>query len=235
MAADKKVAILTAESLRASDPALKDLPVDKYSKPVSDEMLAKTKEKLESVGHKVTICNTAADATKLLASLIPDGASLGCGASITLEEIGFIEYLKTRSNIKNYRSMGAELMAKGDGFGAAEVRRQSMTADYYFSSVSAVAQSGEIVGADLTGSRVGPWANSAKNLVLVCGTNKIVSTKDDALKRLQDYQFHLESARCRIAYKTPGSSMNNVVIISKGSPFSPGRIHVVFVKGSFGY
>jgi len=226
---------LTAESLRASDPELKNLPVDKYSKPVSDEMLAKTKEKLESVNHKVTICNTAAEATKLLGSLIPDGASFGAGASITLEEIGFIEYLKTRSNIKNYRTMGADLMAKGDRAGAVEVRRQAMCADYYISSVSAIAQTGEIVGADLTGTRVGPWANSAKNVLLVCGTNKIVATKDDALKRLTDYQFPLESARCRIAYKTPGSSMNNVVIISKGSPFTKDRIHVVFVKGSYGY
>jgi len=231
---DKKD-ILTAQSLRTSDAELKNLPVDKYGKPASDDALAKTKAKLEALGHKVTICNTAADATKFLGSLIPDGASLGAGASITLEEIGFIDYLKTRENIKNYRSISNDLMAKNDWAGAGEARRQGMCADYFISSVSSIAQTGEIVGADLTGTRVGAWTNSAKNLILVSGTNKIVATREDALKRLNDYQLPLESARCRIAYKTPGSAVTNLVILAQGSPYAKERVHVVFVKGAWGY
>jgi len=230
---DKKD-ILTAQSLRASDAQLKDL-TDKYSKAASDDVLAKTKAKLESLNHKVTIVDSAADATKLLGSLVPDGASLGCGGSITLEEIGFIDYLKSRTGIKNYRTISNEAMGKGDYAAAGEARRQGVNADYFFSSVSAVAQTGEIVGCDATGSRVGGWTFSAKNVILVCGTNKIVATRDDAFKRLYDYQLPLESARCRIVYKAPSSSVNNVVTISQGSPYAKERIHVVFVKGSFGY
>jgi len=223
------------QSLKSSDKQLKDLPVDKYSKAVSDGDLAKTKAKLESMGHKVTVCNTAEDATKLLGSLIPDGASLGAGASITLEEIGFIDYLKNRTNIKNYRSIANELQGKNDWPGAAEARRQGMCADFFFSSVSAISQTGEIVGADLTGTRIGAWAYTAKNLVLVSGTNKIVPTYDEALKRLHNYQLPLESARCRIAYKNEGSQIANIAVIATGNPYSKDRVHVVFVKGSYGY
>jgi len=231
---DKKD-ILTAQSLRSTDAQLKDLPVDKYSKPVSDDALAKAKAKLESLLHKVTIVDTAADAVKLLGSLVADGSSVSTGGSTTLQEIGFIDYLKGRTNVKNYRSIATDAMAKGDYAAAGTAGRQGMTADYFFSSVVAVAQTGEIVGCDATGSRVGAWSYSARNLVLVVGANKIVATRDDAFKRLYDYQLPLESARCRIVYKAPASSVNNIVTIVSGSPYAKERIHVVFVKGSWGY
>jgi len=234
MSSDKKD-ILTAEKLRSTDAELKNLPVDKYGKLASDDVLAKTKAKLEAVGHKVTICDTAADAVKLLGSLVPDGASVSAGASTTLDEIGFWDHMKSRTNIKNYRAISAECRAKNDFPGLFDACRQGMSADYFFSSVSAIATTGEIVGADLTGTRVGAWTYSAKHVILVTGTQKIVPTKDDALKRLYDYQLPLESARCRIVYKTPGSTVANLVVLGQGSPYTKERIHVVFIKAALGY
>jgi len=227
--------ILTAKFLVGSDAELKTLPSEKYSKAVSDDVVKKTIKSLETLGHKVSIVDSAADAVKLLGGLIPDGSSIGVGGSITLEEIGFIDYLKNRTNVKNYRALALDLMAKNDWAGSAAVRREGMSADYFFSSVSAVAETGEIVGADATGTRVGGWVNAAKNLVLVVGTNKIVADYDAAVKRLREYQLPLESARCRIVYKAPKSNITNIVSIMSGNPYAKERIHVVFVKGAWGY
>jgi len=225
--------ILTAKYLRSSDPALKNLPTDKYSKPVGDDTLRKTVQSLESLGHKVSVCDTPADAMKILTGMIPDGASVGISGSITLEEIGFVDYLIKRKNIKNYRGLALERQAKNDIAGSTELRREAMSADYYFSSVSAIAQTGEIVGADASGTRVGGWVHATKRVVMVAGTNKIVPDYDAAVKRLREYQLPLESARVRIAFKVPQSTISNMVSIFRGVPKE--RIHIIFVKGSYGF
>jgi len=227
--------ILSAKYLQSTDAELKNLPIDKYSKPVSDDVVRRTAKNLEKHGHKVSICETPAEAMKILSGLVPDGASVGVGGSITLQEVGFIDYLIKRKNIKNYQSLSLERQVKNDMTGAKELRREGMSADYFFTSVSAIAESGEIVGGDATGTRIGGWVNTAKNVVLVVGTQKIVSDYDTAVKRLREYQYPLESARVRIAFKTPKSTIANMVSIFTGNPYSKDRIHIIFVKGSYGF
>ena len=63
----------------------------------------------------------------------------------------------------------------------AELRRKSVTAEYFISGANAIAQSGEIVACDASGSRVGAWPFAAGHLILVVGINKIVPTLEDAL------------------------------------------------------
>jgi len=89
------------------------------------------------------------------------------------------------------------------------------------------------VTGSLTGTRtffVGP-----KNTILVAGTNKIVASEAAALKRLHDYQLPVESARARDVYKVPASALNFVEVLRGPNPFSKGNVHVIFIKGSFGY
>jgi hypothetical protein len=89
---------------------------------------------------------------------------------------------------------------------------------------------------DLTGSRVGAFNYAAGNLLIVIGSNKIVPTYDDAVKRTYDYCLPIESARVRIAYKVPASAVNNFVAIRGPNPWgAPGRIHVVIVKEALGF
>jgi len=38
-----------------------------------------------------------------------------------------------------------------------ELRRKSVTADYFISSANAIARTGELVACDASGSRVGAW------------------------------------------------------------------------------
>ena len=66
------------------------------------------------------------------------------------------------------------------------LRRKSVTAEYFISRVNAIAQSGEIVACDRSGSRVGAWPFAAVHLLLVSGANKIVPTLEQALRRVRD-------------------------------------------------
>jgi len=223
---------LSSKALYHSDEKLKDLKFDKYSHPASNEAIEATKKALEGKTHKVTVVDTKEEALKTLVSLIPEGASIYNAGSTTLGEIGFIEFAKKETKWNNVH---AKLLSEQDPAKKATLQSQSYNVDYFLSSVSALAQTGEFVAADLTGTRVGGFLPS-KNLLLVVGSNKIVATKDDAIRRLEEYVLPLESARVRVVYKLPASAANNVLVINSANPWgAPGRVHVILVKEALGF
>jgi hypothetical protein len=107
-----------------------------------------------------------------------------------------------------------------------------VAADYFISSANAIAQTGEIVGCDATGSRVGAWPFAAGHLVLVVGINKIVPTLTDALDRIWKYTYPLENVRAKKAYGTP-STIGKCVILSHEK--NEGRVILILIKESLGY
>lgn len=71
---------------------------------------------------------------------------------------------------------------------------------------------------------------------MVVGANKVVKDIEAARKRQQEYCLALESARVRVAYGIPASSINNTIEINGANPFAaPGRFIVVIVEESLGF
>jgi len=227
-----------ALALKTSDAQLAQVDFAKYYVACADSALNATVDKLNSMGHKAEVVETKEAAVALLSQMLQgEVSSVSCGGSRTLDEIGFSDVLKgfTKPGFTNYKGSAVAAMSKGDMAGYSHHLRLGNTADIFFSSVCAVAQTGEIIGCDASGSRVGAWCHGAKKLILVCGANKVVPTYEDAVKRMNEFQLPLESARARIAYKVPGSATNNIVVLKTPNPWAPGRVHVVFVKGVWGY
>ena len=93
------------------------------------------------------------------------------GSSTILIEIGLEYYIA--GGYSGWNLLHAKINAEDDSVKRAEIRRKSVTADYFISSANAIAQSGEIVACDAVGSRVGAWPYAAGHLILVVGINKI--------------------------------------------------------------
>ena len=151
------------------------------------------------------------EAVDYINSLIPAGSTVSSGYSTTLQQIGYVDAVKARKDVDDVKGKAIAAMAAGDHAGYAKLVRQGAAADFFLSSVSAITADGNIHSADKTGSRIAGWF-SAGQLIVVAGTNKIVENDAEALQRLLDYQVKLESARCRVAYGVPGSS------VMKGGP-----------------
>jgi hypothetical protein len=164
-----------------------------------DDRLDRTVANLEDRGFEVVLVDDASEALAELKTRIPAGATTMNGHSTTLEQIGFVDYLVDGDH--DWVNLHEEVLAL-DGEEAATARRESQTADYFLGSVNAIAESGELLAADASGSRVGAYPFAAKNLLLVSGVNKVVADLDTARDRLQNLAYRLEDARARDEYGT---------------------------------
>src|SRR5205823_13686549 len=95
---------------------------------------------------------------------------------------------------------------------ADEIRRLTSSPDVMLGSVHAVTETGSLVTASASGSQLGPYAAGAGTVILVVGTQKIVSDLEEAHRRIDEYAFPPEDARAQAAYGMR-SGVNNVLII----------------------
>ncbi len=126
-------------------------------------------------------CDTKELAADKLAAMIPVSGSVGFSGSLTLDRLQVVKRLQDRGNkLFNQYQIGISRQESLD------LRKQSTMADYYLASANAIAETGELVFLSAYGNRSAGIAN-ATNVILVCGTNKIVPNLNAALKRAREY------------------------------------------------
>lgn len=209
----------------------KDARVDpaKWSRIPSEQDIAATVAALEKNSIAVIRVKDGVAALEKTKEIIPPGSEVMNGASTTLIEIGYEDLMNGQHN---WLDLHKAIISENDERMRNELRRRSITSEYFLSGVQGIAMTGEIVGCDATGSRVGAWPFGAQNLILVSGANKIVPTLQDALKRVWDYAYPLEDARARKVYGTPSQIGKCVILVKEGRP---GRTTLILIDEILGY
>ncbi|ELK49136.1 MULTISPECIES: lactate utilization protein [unclassified Haloferax] len=195
-----------------------------------DETVEATVENLEASGFDVVVVDTADEALEAVQSHIPAGVSVMNGHSTTLEEIGFDDYLSEGDH--EWESLPDQIWGIDDDAERQAARRDSQTADYFLGGINAIAQTGELVAADLSGSRIGAYPFAASNVVIVSGINKIVPTLDDALDRLESVAYPLENERAKEAYGVESMIAKQLIFRQE---VEEGRTTVVLIREQLGY
>ena len=203
---------------------------DALDQPADDDTVAEAVANLEANGFEVVVVDSADEALEAVEAQIPAGASVMNGHSTTLEEIGFDEFLSEGDH--EWESLPDEIWSIDDDAERQTARRKSQTADYFLGGINAIAETGELVAADLSGSRIGAYPFAAGNVVIVSGANKIVPTLDDALDRLESVAYPLENERAQEAYGVESSIAKQLVYRRETEE---GRTTVVLVRERLGY
>jgi hypothetical protein len=198
------------------------------SVPLEEDVVA-TVFALEQGNIRVIRVNNSAQALETIKNIIPPGCEVMNGSSTTLIEIGYEDFLAEQNIWKDLRKA---INSENDDQKRHDIRRRSVTAEYFLSGVNAIAKTGQIVACDASGSRVGAWPFAAQNLILVSGVNKIVPTLQDAMQRIQDYAYHLENARAKKVYGV-NSQIGKCVILTKEG--RPGRVTLILTDEVLGY
>jgi len=203
---------------------------EKWNRIPTPDVVEKTVREMEKRGIKVIFAPDGKEALSELKKIIPSGAEVMNGSSTTLIEIGYEEFISEGKS--GWNLMHNKITVENDDRKRAELRRKSVTADYFISGANAIAQTGEIVACDASGSRVGAWPFGAGHLILVVGINKIVPTLHDALNRVWEYAYRLENARAQKAYGMP-SVIGKCIILAHEK--NEGRVTLILVKEALGY
>jgi len=195
-----------------------------------EERIESAVENLEDHGFDVVLVDSADEALDEIKSHIPEGVSVMNGHSTTLEEIGFIDYLGEGEH--GWESLPDKVWSIDDDEERQAARREAQTADYFLGGINAVSETGELVAADLSGSRVGAYPFAASNVVIVSGVNKIVPTLEDAYDRLESVAYPLENERAQEAYGVESAVAKQVTLHRETEE---GRTKVVLIEEQLGY
>jgi len=194
-----------------------------------DARVTRTAAALEANGIRVLRAVNAAEAKRIVLDLIPDRSQVHSGASQSLEISGIIDEIEESSR---YDALRPRVWSLDRDTQADEIRRLSAAPDVMLGSVHAVTEGGALLAASMSGSQIGPYASGAGRVILVVGTQKIVSDLEEGLRRINEYSFPLEDARAQAAYGVR-SAVNKVLIINR--EIVPDRFTVVLVDEALGF
>ena len=129
--------------------------------------------------------------------MIPRGATVTRGDSVTLEQIGVIEKL---SKSKQYK-FNDSFARTEDGFFVLDreprfkMQREAFFADVFLTGTNAVTLDGKLVSIDAMGNRVAATIFGPKKVIVVAGANKIVNDVTEAIERVHQVAAPINAQR----------------------------------------
>ncbi len=168
--------------------------MDSFIGAVLDKRIEKTMANLEKNNFATYRAKSREEIIDIVSSLVPSGAEVGFGGSVSLYESGVIDYLRSREDISLLdRDQNPEK--------AGELMKKALTCDVYFASSNAVTENGELFNVDGRGSRVAPMIFGPESVVLVVGANKIVP--DLAAAEMRVKKIAAPANTMRLSCETP--------------------------------
>ncbi len=154
---------------------------------------------LERNGFDVRFYPTAKEALAGVLELVPEGAKVGLGGSVTLREMGLVDALEARGvAVANHWKAGREGASPEE---VMEIRRAHLNSDVFITSTNAVTETGELVNIDGTGQRVAAMIFGPGRVVVVAGVNKITGDLEEGLWRASNVAAPMNARR--LHPKTP--------------------------------
>jgi hypothetical protein len=126
--------------------------------------------------------------------MIPPGAVVARGDSISIEQIGLLTEIKQRN--QNVLIDPFETDAEGHWSKDRErMMRETFFADIFITGTNAVTLDGKLVNIDGYGNRVSAMLFGPGKVILVLGINKIVKDVPEALHRIHGYAAPVNATR----------------------------------------
>jgi hypothetical protein len=195
----------------------------------SDEQIERTAKALESKNIKTLIAENGEEAKRLFFELVPDGAEVFLGSSVTLETLGIKDEIDTSGK---YDALRPKMFAMDRATQGREIRKMGAAPEYAAGSVHAVTEDGTVIIASNTGSQLGPYASGAGKVIWVVGAQKLVRDLQEGMRRVEDYIVPLEDLHMQELYNMH-TNLSKVLIVNK--EVRPGRITMIIVKEELGF
>lgn len=195
-------------------------------------------EKFNIRGIEGYYCATGEEALAKAKRFLTPGCSISWGGSMSVEEIGLLDYVKTADYTVYDRSLAKTEEEKN------EIYSKTVTADFFLMSSNAVTLDGQLVNIDGMGNRVACLCYGPKNIIMIVGMNKVVPDVKTAVERIRN--FATPPNVVRLNMKTPCAEYGRCgdcladdcicceIVVTRKSRV-PGRIKVILVGEELGY
>jgi len=200
-----------------------------FSKLASDGQIERTVKALDANGIHAVVAENGEEAKRIFFELVPEGAEVFLGASVTLETTGIKDIIDKSGR---YEALRPKIFALDRATQAREIRKLGSAPDYAAGSVHAVTEEGQVLIASNTGSQLGPYASGAGKVIWVVGAQKIVKDLNEGFKRIYEYDLPLETEHMRQLYNM-GTNVSKVLVVNR--EIRPNRITMIIVKEEVGY
>jgi hypothetical protein len=205
------------------------VPNGEFARVANDEQIERTAKALEANNIHTLIAENGEEAKRLFFELLPEGAEIFLGASVTLETLGIKDEIDKSGR---YDAIRPKMFAMNRETQGREIRKLGGAPDYAAGSVHAVTEDGQVLIASNTGSQLGPYASGAGKVIWVVGAQKIVRDLNEGLRRIQEYTYPLEEEHMQELYGV-GTHINKILIIN--AELRPNRITMIIVKEELGF
>lgn len=193
-------------------------------------------EALNKRGFDAYYVSTAEEAKAKALELIPEGAVVSWGGSVTVDQIGLKEEVLNKYSVINRDAAKSpeERM---------ELMRQALTCDTFLMSANAITEDGQLVNIDGNGNRVAALCFGPKEVIVVAGMNKVVGSLEDAWDRARNYAAPVNAQRFELPTpcgktglcadcKNSSTICTHFVVTRMGKN---GRIKVILVGEELGF
>ena len=197
------------------------------------EVIRRTLDAVNGRGIQAELVETKEEALARLKALIPPGATVMTGGSVTLTQIGLDNVLISGEH--PWRNFKSDLLAEKDPVKQSALRLQGTMAEFFLGSVNAIAESGELIFASGTGSQLPAYAYTSRNVIWVAGAQKIAPTLDDALLRVREYVLPLEDQRQKKVGNKAGSFIGRILIFEREPASMRRNLRLILVNEVLGF
>jgi len=171
--------------------------------------------------------------------LIPEGSEVGLGGSVSVEQIGLLEKLRSGNyTLHDQYEPGIDMMEN------MARRKKGMMSPFFVAGTNAITMDGQLVNVDGMGNRVCAQIFGPDKVILVAGTNKIVKDVHEGFERLQNVAAPINAKRVGVG--TPCAETGecidcdspmricNMYTIIRRMMF-PGRLTLILVSEDLGF
>ena len=205
------------------------IPNEEFTALADDEQIERTIQALKDHNIETLVAENAEEARRMFFELVPEGAEVFLGASVTLETLGIKDEIDKSGR---FNALRPKMFAMDRATQGREIRKMGAGPDYAAGSVHAVTEDGQVMIASNTGSQLGPYAYGAGKVIWVVGAQKLVKNIEEGMRRIEEYCVPREEVHMQQLYNSH-TALNKVLIVNK--EIRPGRITMIIVKEELGY
>lgn len=132
---------------------------------------------LQSRHFEAYYCANKEEALAKALELIPEGASVGWGGTMTCQQIGLLDAVRSG----NYRAIDRKDCATPEE--KRQKEKECLFSDVFLVSANGLSLDGQMVSIDGTGNRVAAIIYGPETVLVVAGMNKVEDTLEDAIRR----------------------------------------------------